>query len=92
MTEKEYWLTSATDDMFERMSMTAAVRELADRCWYKRRYYDIPELSVEDPAVLLTIEAIGFDRELFERYVEAQSRMQEIEFEERFRELYGECM
>lgn len=90
MTEKEYWLTCASDEDFMRMSMPESVMNLSSRRWRRLRYFDKPELSLDNPAVRLSVEAIGFDWDLFAAYVAAMSRLQRADFDERLKKIYGE--
>ena len=87
MTEKEYWLTCAGDEDFLRMSMPESVMNLSARCWRRLRYFDEPELSLDNPAVRLSVEAIGFDWDLFAAHVFAMSRLQQADFDERLKEM-----
>jgi len=90
VTEKEFWLTCADNWLFTKLEMPPAVRDIADRCWYVRRYYDRPDLSVDDPEVDIACAAAGFDTDLLKAYVAAMARVQAEDFKERLREMEGE--
>ena len=87
MTEKEYWLTCAGDEDFLRMPMPESVMNLPARRWRRLRYFDEPELSLDNQAVRLSVEAIGFDWDLFAAHVFAMSRLQQADFDERLKEM-----
>ena len=69
------------------MPMPESVMNLSARCWYRLRYFDEPELSLDNPAVRLSVEAIGFDWDLFAAYVAAMSRLQQANFDKRLKEM-----
>ena len=67
--------------------MSESVVNLPARRWRGLRYFDEPELSLDNPAVRLSVEAIGFDWDLFAAHVFAMSRLQQADFDERLKEM-----